>query len=76
VARLVGPQAARPRRPTRARTEALEGLIATHDQERYANDRYWALLGPEGMLPVFRRKMGFQASSFSDIEGRHARYLD
>jgi hypothetical protein len=58
------------------RTEALAGLIATHDQERYANDRYWTLLGPEGMLLVFRRKMGFQASSFSDIEGRQSRYLD
>lgn len=58
------------------RREALAGLIETGDEMRFANDRYWTLLGPEGMLLVFRRKLGFQAASFSDIETRVVRYLD
>lgn len=58
------------------RREGLARLIETRDSGRFATDRYWALLGPEGMLLVFRRKLGFQAASYSDIEGRVARYLD
>jgi hypothetical protein len=57
-------------------TQALAGLIETRDEDRFSNDRYWALLGPEGMLLVFRRKLGFQAAGFSDIESRVVRYLD
>lgn len=56
--------------------KALVRLIETRDSDRFAIDRHWALLGPEGMLLVFRRQLGFQAASFSDIEGRVARYLD
>jgi GR25 family glycosyltransferase involved in LPS biosynthesis len=56
--------------------EALEKLIATRDPNRYAADRYWSILQPEGRFLVFRRKMGFQAASFSDIERRVSRYLD
>lgn len=55
---------------------AIEQLIATRDPNRYAADRYWSGLGPEGRLLVFRQKMGFQAASFSDIERRVSRYLD
>jgi hypothetical protein len=55
--------------------DALAGLIETHD-ERYVLDRYWRVLQPDGRLLVFRRKMGFQAASFSDIEARVSRYLD
>jgi GR25 family glycosyltransferase involved in LPS biosynthesis len=58
------------------RRQALTRLLETHEQYRYATDRYWTLLGPEGMLLVFRRKLGFQAASFSDIESRVFRKLD
>lgn len=56
--------------------QALAGLIETGDEMRFAGDRYWTLLGPEGTFLVFRRQLGFQTASFSDIEGRVARYLD
>jgi GR25 family glycosyltransferase involved in LPS biosynthesis len=56
--------------------EALARLVATRDPNRYAADRYWSVLQAEGRFLVFRRKMGFQAASFSDIERRVARYLD
>jgi hypothetical protein len=56
--------------------EGLAQLIATHDPNRFAADRYWTVLQPEGQLLVFRRKMGFQTASFSDIERRVSRYLD
>ncbi len=56
--------------------QALEQLIATRDPNRYATDRYWIVLQPEGRFLVFRRKMGFQVASFSDIERRVSRYLD
>ena len=56
--------------------DAIERLIATRDPNQYAADRYWSRLGPEGHLLVFRRKMGFLAASFSDIERRVSRYLD
>ncbi len=55
---------------------ALEQLVATRDLNRYAVDRYWSVLQPEGRFLVFRRKMGFQVASFSDIERRFSRYLD
>ncbi len=56
--------------------QALEQLIATRDPDRFATDRYWSVLQPEGRFLVFRRKMGFQVASFSDIERRFSRYLD
>lgn len=56
--------------------ERLALLIKTRDAGRFASDRYWTLLGPEGMLLVFRRKFGFQAASFSDIQGQVGRPMD
>jgi hypothetical protein len=55
---------------------ALEQLTATQDPASYAADRCWRVLQPAEKLLVFRRKFGFQASSFSDIEGSISRYLD
>jgi hypothetical protein len=56
--------------------EALERLKATRDAASYAADRCWAVLQPSGKFLVFRRKFGFQGSSFSDIERSISRYLD
>jgi GR25 family glycosyltransferase involved in LPS biosynthesis len=56
--------------------EALERLRATGDCIANAVDRCWAVLQPSGKFLVFRRKFGFQASSFSDIERSISRYLD
>lgn len=55
---------------------ALEELKATGDADRYAVDRCWSVLQDSGKFLVFRRKLGFQASGFSDIEGSVSRYLD
>jgi hypothetical protein len=55
---------------------ALRALKETRDTERYSADRYWATLQGTGRFLVFRRKLGFQISSFSDIERRISRYLD
>jgi hypothetical protein len=57
-------------------THALQLLKATGDTERFAYDRAWASLQPSGRLWAFRRKFGFQAASYSDIESSIARYLD
>ena len=55
---------------------ALRCLTATGDMDQYAADRYWSVLQASGKFLVFKRKFGFQAASFSDIEGAVARYLD
>jgi hypothetical protein len=55
---------------------ALERLKETGDVATYAADRYWTRLQETGKFLVFRRKLGFQASSFSDIERQISRYLD
>jgi len=55
---------------------ALERLKATGDQARYASDRSWSLLQSCGKFMVFKKKFGFQAASFSDIERSISRYLD
>ncbi|MBI2719030.1 MAG: glycosyltransferase family 25 protein [Rhizobiales bacterium] len=56
--------------------EALAKLIETGEAGRYATDRSWCALQEGGRFLVFRRKMGFQASSYSSIEGGIARYFD
>lgn len=56
-------------------TEALENLKST-GEFRFAVDRHWTKLQPSGKFLVFRRKLGFQAASFSDIEGEVAQYFD
>lgn len=56
--------------------QALERLILTGDCVANAVDRCWAVLQPSGKFLVFRRKFGFQVSSFSDIERSISRYLD
>jgi glycosyl transferase family 25 len=55
---------------------ALLQLQETHDSIKYAADRYWSVLQPSGKFLVFRKKFGFQTSSFSDIERQISRYLD
>ena len=55
---------------------ALGRLKETHDTLSYAVDRCWSVLQSSGQFLVFRRKFGFQSSSFSDIEQSIARYLD
>lgn len=55
---------------------ALGRLAETHDVTTFAADRYWSVLQTSGQFLVFRRKFGFQTSSFSDIEQRITRYLD
>jgi hypothetical protein len=54
---------------------ALEGLAATGDL-CYAPDIYWGVLQQSNKFLCFRRKLGFQVSSFSDIERQISRYLD
>ena len=56
--------------------DALEKLIGTGLAGVYAPDRCWAVLQPSGKFLVFRRKFGFQNSSFSGIERAITRYLD
>jgi GR25 family glycosyltransferase involved in LPS biosynthesis len=56
--------------------KSLARLLKTRNPNRYAADRYWSVLQPDGRLLVFNRKMGFQSASFSDIERRVSRYLD
>ena len=56
--------------------KALERLQATGDCAAHAVDRCWAELQSSGKFFVFRRKFGFQISSFSDIERGISRYLD
>jgi len=55
---------------------ALTLLRKTGDTLRYADDRYWTVLQASGQFFVFRKKFGFQAASFSDIERQICRYLD
>jgi GR25 family glycosyltransferase involved in LPS biosynthesis len=55
---------------------ALEQLVATGDCITNAVDRCWTVLQPSGKFLVFRRKFGFQVSSYSDIEHTVSRYLD
>ena len=55
---------------------ALEKLVATGDFMSHAADRCWTVLQPSGKFLVFRRKFGFQASSFSSIERSMARNMD
>jgi hypothetical protein len=55
---------------------ALEDLSVTGDIIRYAADRCWSVLQPSEKFFVFKRKFGFQAAGFSDIEGSITRYLD
>lgn len=56
--------------------EALKQLKRTGDRDRYAADRYWTVLQQSGKFLQFKRKFGFQAASFSDIERTVARYFD
>jgi hypothetical protein len=56
--------------------DALAQLKSSGRVEIYAADRCWRVLQPSGRFLVFRRKFGFQASSFSDIERSVSRYLD
>jgi glycosyl transferase family 25 len=56
--------------------QALDRLKATGDSVSCAADRCWAVLQPSEKFFVFRRKFGFQASNFSDIERSISRYLD
>lgn len=55
---------------------ALACLQANQPMNEYAVDRCWRVLQPSGKFLVFRRKFGFQNSSFSDIERSISRYLD
>jgi hypothetical protein len=55
---------------------ALDRLKATGDCSTAAVDRCWAVLQPSEKFFVFRRKFGFQASNFSNIEQSISRYLD
>jgi hypothetical protein len=55
---------------------ALAQMKATGESLPWAVDRCWSVLQPSGKFLVFRRKWGFQTSSYSDIEGRISRYLD
>jgi hypothetical protein len=55
---------------------ALEQMIRTGETIPWAADRCWFVLQPSGRFLVFRRKWGFQNSSYSDIEGAISRYLD
>jgi hypothetical protein len=55
---------------------ALARMTASGDHVANAVDRCWAVLQPTEKFLVFRRKLGFQVSSFSDIERSISRYLD
>jgi hypothetical protein len=55
---------------------ALLQLEATGDCATNAVDRCWSVLQPSGKFVVFRRKFGFQVSSYSNIEHSVSRYLD
>lgn len=55
--------------------DALQKLRCSGDILSYAVDRCWSRLQGRGFL-LFNRKMGFQISSYSDIEARHVNYLD
>lgn len=55
---------------------ALARLIETGSGQDWAADRCWAALQPTGRFFVFRRKFGFQVSSFSDIERSIQRNMD
>jgi len=54
---------------------ALRELLRAGDHLRFAADRCWAVLQGERFL-TFRRRLGFQLPSFSDIEGRMVSYFD
>jgi hypothetical protein len=56
--------------------DASRRLEQTGDIDSFAVDRCWSVLQPPGTFLVFRRKFGFQVSSFSDLEQKIARYLD
>ena len=55
---------------------ALSRMNKTLDYQNNAADRCWAVLQKSGKFLVFRNKMGFQASSYSNIESNIARYFD
>jgi GR25 family glycosyltransferase involved in LPS biosynthesis len=71
---LVSPSGRQQLIPIFARAAAR--LRDTKDVESYAVDRCWSLLQASGKFLVFRRKFGFQASSFSNLEARILRNLD
>ena len=54
---------------------ALSDLLRTGDHLRFAADRCWAVLQGERFF-TFKRRLGFQLPSFSDIEGRMVSYFD
>lgn len=55
---------------------ALQQMRQTGEITKNAADRSWSVLQKSGRFLVFRKKMGFQQSSLSDIEGKIARYFD
>lgn len=56
--------------------DALAKLTITRESNQFAVDRCWSVLQASGKFLVFRRKFGFQAASFSDIQRTISRYLD
>jgi hypothetical protein len=56
-------------------SHARERLVATGNCQRFAVDRCWVGLQGERFL-VFKRRLGFQLPSFSNIEGAMTAYLD
>ena len=55
---------------------ALQDMKETGVVSRNAVDRSWSCLQESGKFLLFRRKMGLQQSSWSDIEGKIARDFD
>jgi GR25 family glycosyltransferase involved in LPS biosynthesis len=56
--------------------EALRLLQENRDPRKYAIDRYWAILQDGKKFLVFTDKLGFQAPSFSNIDGRYTAFFD
>ena len=55
---------------------AIEQLIATRDPNRYAADRYWSGLGPEGRLLSSAKKWASRQPASATSNAGVSRYLD
>jgi glycosyl transferase family 25 len=51
--------------------EGFEKMLETGDYHTYVCDRYWAKLQKEGKFFLFRKKMGYQRLTFSDIQNKN-----
>ena len=56
--------------------EGYNKLIETEDSNKYCIDRYWTKLQKDEKIFIFKRKMGYQRPSYSNLKKTVTMYLD